>query len=97
MAILNREQVRQAIASLEPFKGSNIRGTTYSLGMGLLRNQNDVDQFYDDLNSNAVYFVYSYDTPIAWYRSDTGWYRVKQKFSVTTSKQMGLIPTDGSL
>jgi len=37
------------------------------------------------------YVVTSYDTPIAWHSETSGWYIVKQKFSVTTSKHQGTL------
>lgn len=44
------------------------------------------------------YVVTSYATPIAWHSAATGWYKVEQKFSVTTSRHQGnlyLIHEDG--
>lgn len=35
------------------------------------------------------YIVWSYATPIAWHKTDGTWFRVQQKFSVTTSKHQG--------
>lgn len=54
----------------------------------------DLERFNMD-HGRMTYVVYSYATPIAWHALDTGWYRVEQKFSVTTSKHQGklyLIP-----
>lgn len=55
----------------------------------------DLDRFRQEA-SLIDYVVYSYATPIAWHTSqDVGWYRVKSKFSVTTSRHQGrlyLIP-----
>jgi hypothetical protein len=33
-----------------------------------------------------MYVVFSYDTPIAWYTEERGWFIVHQHFSRTTSK-----------
>lgn len=44
----------------------------------------DREQFIADCEA-IKYIVKSYATPIAWYARGK-WYRVKQKFSVTTSK-----------
>ena len=53
----------------------------------------DLDKFRKDCN-NIEYVVWSYATPIAWYVAPSatikgGWYKVAQKFSVTTSKHQG--------
>lgn len=53
----------------------------------------DLERFYLDCG-NIRYAVMSYATPIAWWvpASETekgGWYKVGQKFSVTTTKHQG--------
>jgi len=47
----------------------------------------DKEQFIVD-HSRIRYIVRSYSTPIAWYARGK-WYKVKQKFNVTTSKHQG--------
>lgn len=42
-------------------------------------------------NHIMLYVVYSYATPIAWGTAKEPLYKVKQKFSVTTSKHWGCI------
>lgn len=88
----NRE-CSKLIAKREPFHNStrSLTGATYSLGKtGKLRNP-ELERFYSDVN-DIVYVVYSYDTPIWWELSDGSKYRVKQKFSATTSRHSGLCP-----
>lgn len=48
----------------------------------------DLDKFREDM-AGIVYVVWSYATPIAWVHEDGSVYRVKQKFSVTTSQHQG--------
>lgn len=48
----------------------------------------DLGKFREDL-CDIVYIVFSYATPIAWVTEDGTAYRVKQKFSVTTSQHQG--------
>jgi hypothetical protein len=45
------------------------------------------ENYYEDM-PHIDYVVTSYDTPIAWH-TPGGWYKVKQKFSLTTSKHQG--------
>ena len=37
------------------------------------------------------YIVYSYGTPIAWHRTDTGWAVPDVRYSVTTSRHQGVV------
>lgn len=39
--------------------------------------------------ADITYAVFSYSTPIAWYTPDRGWYKVRAKFSPTTTKHQG--------
>lgn len=45
---------------------------------------------YEQVKESIDYVVLSYRTPIAWHSAE-GWYLVKQKFSVTTSKHQGIV------
>lgn len=83
----------QVIANREDFRTSGaLYGESCSLGSfdrGRLSGE-DLDRFYADCR-NISYVVRSYATPIAWYVTPTdtekgGWYKVKAKFSVTTTK-----------
>lgn len=47
----------------------------------------DFDRFKADYQS-IDYAVWSYATPIAWH-TPSGWHKVAQRFSVTTSKHQG--------
>jgi hypothetical protein len=60
-------------------------------GSGRLTGE-DLARWYSDYGtSGLIYAVYSYATPIAWVRADGQVYRVKAKFSVTTSKHQGTL------
>ena len=50
----------------------------------------DLDQFYID-QDDIDYVVLSYSTPIAWHTPEGGWYKVKQKFSPTSSNHQGTL------
>ena len=50
----------------------------------------DLDKFGEDL-TQIVYIVWSYATPIAWVTRDGEVYRVKGRFSPTTSKHQGTL------
>lgn len=86
----------EAIRDREDFRTSgSLYGESCSLGSydrGRLSGE-DLTQFYADCGS-IRYVVMSYATPIAWWvpASETdkgGWYKVKAKFSVTTTKHQG--------
>lgn len=57
------------------------------------------EQVFRDHCTDIEYAVFSYVTPIAWWSSKHGWYRVKQRFTMTTSakhqSRLYLIPDDG--
>lgn len=91
-------RVAELIRDRVPFKTSGaLKSSEFSLGVGILSDAADLTRWHQDANG-VTYVVYSYDTPIAWYTPDRGWYKVGQRFSVTTSKHQGklyLIGTDG--
>lgn len=83
----------QVIFDREDFRTSGaLYGESCSLGSfdrGRLYGE-DLERFYADCG-NIRYVVMSYATPIAWWVPPTatevgGWYKVKGKFSVTTTK-----------
>lgn len=77
-----------AIRDREPFTTSGALSATRSPnGAGHL-SQQESGRFFVDTPS-IDYVVYSYTTPIAWHCTDTGWHKVNQKFSSTTSKHQG--------
>lgn len=78
-----------AIRDREPFTthGALAAGRLRHFGSGQLRGD-DLDRWFDDYE-DLDYVVYSYATPIAWHTTSTGWYRVKAKFSMTTSHHQG--------
>lgn len=91
---LNRHQSRAAIDAREDFTNStkSLRGVKNpsTIGKGRL-NEDETNRLLDDQTKPGItYLVYSYDTPIAWEKSDGSRYRVSQKFSSTTSQHMGL-------
>ena len=81
---MNQRDAIHYIATRQEFKASALSGSRYSLGGGQLMGK-DLATFEGDVNA-ADFFVYSYNTPIAWHTLNFGWYVVGQKFSVTTSK-----------
>ena len=86
---ISTSKASDAIVSFTDFYGSlrgkNVDGLPEA-DYGWLLGK-DKEQFIAD-SSRIRYIVYSYFTPIAWYARGK-WYKVKQKFSVTTSKHQG--------
>lgn len=90
MIVTNRNAI-PFIRNLVPFtnQGKTFYGQKFSSGGGLL-NPEEHQVFYIDLDI-IEYIVYSYHTPIAWVTKDGTKYRVKQKFSSTTSKHQAIV------
>ena len=80
----------QAIADRKPF---TTHGALYALDGGIHSGctgrliHAERENFLEDL-PHIDYVVFSYNTPIAWH-TPAGWYKVKQKFSPTTSQHPG--------
>lgn len=54
----------------------------------------DMQQFFMDHMTGISYVVWSYDTPIAWVRKDTGEAVIPStRYSRTTSKHQGIVAT----
>ena len=85
---MNQRDAIHYIETRQEFTASALRGSRYSLGSGRLAGQ-DLERLHADVNG-ATYFVYSYETPIAWHTPE-GWYVVSQKFSTTTSKHTNYV------
>jgi len=93
MPALNQKDAIHYIATRQEFKASALSGKfeQYRPQTGRL-NVWESDKLTESReNSEGMYVVYSYDTPIAWHTDGQGWYVVSQKFSVTTSKHQNLI------
>lgn len=90
-----RSKLIEALKERKNFKTSGaLRGerrySTITPMYGKL-NKDERARLRADTDKGISYVVYSYETPIAWVTHDGEVYRVKQKFSVTTSKHMGAI------
>jgi hypothetical protein len=88
MKQMNQRDAIHYITTRQDFRASALEGRCYSVGDGRLDPQ-EVAKYNEALN-RADYWVYSYNTPIAWHTAD-GWYVVEQKFSVTTSKHQNYV------
>ena len=93
----SRKNAIGKIAKMEEFDGNSMCGrlvtsaapNPYSLGLmdGEVR-----DRWYADVASEQItYVVFSYATPIAWHRKDTGWTVPSQKYSATTSRHQSIV------
>lgn len=83
-------KVAMAIRDRKPFTthGALRGGALRYLGSGRLRGD-DVLQWSADYEY-IDYVVYSYATPIAWHvASEDRWYKVKAKFTLTTTQHQG--------
>ena len=91
MSTANYRQIRDLLATREPFNGHSmyaVKGGGQHM-TGHLAGE-DRERFHGDAARGIVYLVVSYSTPIAWVCADGDVYHVRQKFSVTTSRQQGL-------
>ena len=91
-AILDR-----ALSERLPFRTSGaLHGEKWDRSMVERRdlgalNTEEANAFMIDFLAGITYVVWSYQTPIAWVKSDGSVHKVSQRFSVTTSKHQGLL------
>jgi hypothetical protein len=85
-------RVPEMIRDREPFEtfgsfyADNTSGYVYS---GHLRGY-DLEVLSKHRSEGTItYVVWSYATPIAWWSEEFGWHKVRQTFSVTSSKHQG--------
>ena len=86
---MNQRDALHYIATRQEFTASALEGRVYNVGSGRLDAKETAR--YNQDQASTIYWVYSYNTPIAWYSYATGWYVVSQKFSVTTSKHQNYV------
>lgn len=91
-----RDAMLEALRNREPFvTGGAFSATAPShvstLDSGRLSGE-DFDRFREDAPT-IDYIVWSYATPIAWVTRAGTVYRVKQRFSLTTTKHQGMLYT----
>ena len=84
---MKNEEAITRIPNLKTFRGSNFYGTATKVSeYGYLKNP----QPY--INSTPTYTILSYQTPIAWFDTNTGWNMVtSQKFGWTTVKHQNIV------
>jgi hypothetical protein len=91
VATLNYRQIKRAIANREEFKGNSmwavLTDATFA-GTGYLS-----AELQKELKACGpdTYIVYSYSTPIAWVNVDGDITIPDTKYSVTTSRQQGIV------
>lgn len=85
MGYRNYDQIRGDIRDQRDFDGNSMRGRRVNSGLYV-----SLGQGGERPPANAVYIVWSYDTPIGWVTPDGQGYVVPQKFSVTTSRHQSL-------
>jgi hypothetical protein len=95
MPYANYRAIPALVRDRKPFEGNTMSGTDQSSRYQSGRlNETERDRLIHDMPF-IRYMVFSYSTPIAWWSTKTGWYKVGQRFSVTTSKHQSklyLIP-----
>lgn len=86
------------IAARRPFATSGaLRGcapaghTMTHYDLGRLPREHGNALMLDYLSGRLDFIVYSYGTPIAWHRTDTGWTVPDVRYSVTTSRHQGVV------
>lgn len=79
--IVNYRQIPQALRNRKSFTGNTMTGTTEYRGKGM---------FNGTVPEDAEYYVYSYNTPIAWVDSNGTVTVPDERYSTTTSRQQNL-------
>ena len=92
----------EAIAARQPFTthGALSADVESYVTPGRL-NRTESDALYADQDAaraagQRLYVVWSYATPIAWHSEATGWHRVSQRFSRTTTRHQGNLYLTGA-
>jgi hypothetical protein len=84
-------RVAEMIRDLQPFETYGaLRATEHDgsyMYTGYLRGYDA--EVYSKHKNYIRYVVWSYSTPIAWWSPAYGWHKVRQTFSVTTSRHQG--------
>lgn len=87
---VNHNTAPAAIEAREPFANStgNLSGRWHEPWLpprsGWLDGY-EAGVLHDHTGEQRAFVVYSFETPIAWWTEEHGWYKVKQRFSMTTS------------
>lgn len=91
--VRNYSEAEDRLAERQAFTHPSMSGEWLPAGVrpgwGVL-GIDEINRFRQIDNTEPVYVVKSYRTPIAWWQ-DGDWYVVEQRFSVTTSKQQGKV------
>lgn len=79
-----------AIAAAQPFDNQNstLGGRTTFIGWGELPADVDKQMHSEDV---VAFWVYSYDTPIAWQYDDGSWFMPPVRYSATTSQHQYIV------
>jgi len=82
--------IAKHLANREPFRTHGaLRAETFSYGAGRL--PADWWNTFTARVNVIDYFVYSYQTPIAWHDTEAGWVVPDERYSQTTSVHQGRI------
>jgi hypothetical protein len=84
--IMNLKEASIKIKNLEDFKAGNLRGRKVNFPFNEFFVKNDLSS----LLTQRSFVVVSYNTPIAIVTEDGNVYFTEQKYSVTTSRHLGL-------
>lgn len=82
---------RQPFATSGALSGATPGATLSHWDLGRLPRDPANAIMIDHLSGSLDYIVYSYGTPIAWHRTDTGWTVPDVRYSVTTSRHQGVV------
>jgi hypothetical protein len=89
MKQINQRDAIHYITTRQEFRASALEGLSGRTNSYGRLDTEEVAQ-YESVKDSIDYVVMSYRTPIAWHSAE-GWYVVKQKFSVTTSKHQNYV------
>lgn len=90
---VNQKEAMHRIVARQEFGATSLSGKFFKYTPSAGRLGEEYERLVAEFNQSGltgVYVVFSYLTPIAWYGVND-WYLVKEKFSVTTSKQQSKI------
>ncbi len=92
MQTAGRNAVDANVSNRRDFQHGNVSGQTYTASGDVSTGQLPAE--YRKMLAEAVgavYVVFSYRTPIAWWSGDGGWTMPNVRYSVTTSNHQNLV------
>lgn len=85
-----RDRIERGVSAREAFTHGNVSGRWYATGRDVPTGQMPDRTAIANGTVGAVFVVFSYRTPIAWYSPLNGWTQPATRYSVTTTNHQSV-------